>query len=206
MPTQQFDNDSILNGTKCVFVIASHCPQKTTTFSICKAAEDIEGVKVFGAQLRGGLWRVQPYTAINRINLLAGNLQMEGKQVAVHDKNPFLRGDVEDDDPSTLLSIDDLPWSISPDAIDRHLRSMGLKLRTKVKYQCDRDPKDGGLTEWRTGKRQVWINLPDKPLPKYTRVGDTQARLYLFEIKAQEGQGQGMQCRKCLGFGHKASD
>ena len=83
MPTQQFDNDSILNGTKCVFVIASHCPQKTTTFSICKAAEDIEGVKVFGAQLRGGLWRVQPYTAINRINLLAGNLQMEGKQVAL---------------------------------------------------------------------------------------------------------------------------
>ena len=61
---------------------------------------------------------------------------------------------------------------------------MGLKLRTKVKYQCDRDPKDGGLTEWRTGKRQVWINLPDKPLPKYTRVGDTQARLYHFEMKA----------------------
>jgi len=128
---------------------------------------------------------------------------MDGKQIAIHDRNPFLRGDVEDDAPSTLLNIDDLPWSCSQEALDRHLRNMGLKLRTKIKWQCDRNPRDGGLTEFRTGKRTVWINLPTNPLPRKIKVGEFQASLYHFEMKAQ-AQEQGVKCRKCLETGHKA--
>ena len=182
-------------GPKCVFVIEKHCPPKTTTSIICRAAEKNRDVTCYGAQLRAGLWRIQTLTAVGRITLLACNLQLNGKQIEVHDRNPFLRGDVEDDAPSTKLSIDDMPFSVSNDAIDRHLKLMGVICRTKIKMECDRDP---GLTEYRTGRRSVQINLPTTPLPRKTRIGNFQATLFHWEMKERD-----LQCRRCLQPGHK---
>ena len=72
---------------------------------------------------------------------------------------------------------------------------MGVICRTKIKMECDRDP---GLTEYRTGRRSVQINLPTTPLPRKTRIGNFQATLFHWEMKERD-----LQCRKCLQPGHK---
>ena len=199
MPVQRFEGSGISpGGPKCVFVISKHCPPKTTTYAICCAAEQIEGVTCYGAQLRAGLWRIQTNTSIGRIKLLASKIELNGQQIEVQEKNPHLRGDVEDDEPSTKLFIDDLPFSFGNDAIDRHLKSMNVKCRTKIQMECDKDPS-GGHTEFRTGRRSVWINLPLEPLPRSVRIGNFQANLFHWEMKTRD-----LQCRKCLQNGHKS--
>ena len=199
MPAQHFNTDGMNPyGPKVVFAKTSHCPPKCTTYQICRAAENNKGVTCFGAQQRAGLWRIQTNTLTGRILLLAGGLELNGKKIEILDRNPFIRGDVEDDEASTQLSINDLPFSFSSDAIERHLKSMGVKCRNKIKMECDRAP-DGGVTEYRTGRRTVSINLPPTPLPKMVRIGTFQANLFHWEQKERD-----FQCRKCLGSGHKA--
>ena len=197
--TYDDDRDYPQVGVKCVFAYSKHCPTESTTYTICKAIEKIPGVSCYGAQERAGLWRIQTWTAPGRIKLLAGCFVMEGKRITVYDKNPLLRGDVEDDDPSTMLTIDGLPFSYGNEAIDRHLESMGVKLRTKIKNEYGRDLR-GHVCDYRTGRRTVWINLPEKPLPKNVKIGNFKATLFHWEQKEVE-----IQCRKCLQYGHKAN-
>ena len=185
-------------GPKVVFAYANDCPKKSTTFSICKAAEKTPGVTCFGAQERAGLWRIQTLTAIGRIKLLASHMEIDRKLITIHDRNPFLRGDVEDDEPSTRLTITGLPFSYGNDAIERNLTAMGIKCRQKIKMECDKDG-NGHLSDYRTGRRVVSINLPEKPLSKTVRMGNFQCELFHWEMKAANTQ-----CRRCLQNGHKA--
>lgn len=193
------NRDDTPKGVKTVFVIAKQCPKNSTTYSIGKAVERITGVSCYGAQERAGLWRIQTYTEVGRIKLLAGSFVMDGRKVTVHDKNPYLRGDVDDDDPSTKLTISGLPFSYGNEAIDKNLIGMGIKLRTKIQHEFARD-YNGHLCDYRTGRRTVWINIPDNPLERKVKMGNFQAELFHWEMKQNS-----MQCRKCLQYGHKAA-
>ena len=199
MPVQSLDENGIKPyGPKVVFVEAKYCPAKSTTYAICKAAEKNQGVTCYGAQERAGLWRIQTNTDVGRIKLLAGIFEMNNKRIEIHERNPHLRGDVDDDAPSTKLNIDNLPFSFSNDAIDRKLVDMNIKIRTKIKMECDKD-ENGHMTEYRTGRRSVWINLPDSPLPRSIRIGNFQATLWHWEMKQRD-----VKCNKCFEMGHKA--
>ena len=56
------------------------------------------------------------------------------------------------------------------------------------------------LTDWRNGRRFVWIDLPTVQIKKSLKMGSFSASLYYREMKNT------LQCRRCLREGHKAID
>lgn len=191
-------DDTSPKGVKSVFALSNDCPDNTTTNTVGMAVEKIAGVRCYGAQERAGLWRIQTFSIAERIKLLAGCFVMGGKKITIHDRNPLLRGDVEDEAPSTKLTISDLPFSYSNEAIDKGLTEMGFILRTRIKNEFGKD-QNGHVGRYRCGQRSVWINLPETPPNKKVRFGDFQASIFYWEMKNVE-----MQCRRCFEFGHKA--
>ncbi|GFS04535.1 reverse transcriptase [Elysia marginata] len=59
--------------------------------------------------------------------------------------------------------------------------------------------RSGKLTDWITGRRIIWIEVPATALPTYTPIGPFKAMLYYREQKQ-------LTCRRCLGNGHKTEN
>ena len=184
-----------------VYVAAKNLPEDTNVFKICMTAERVSGPSsVDGATCISGLWRIHPLTEKARAKLLSHGLEMEGRRVALKESNPFQLHEGGGELPATRLTVSNLPLSYSSDAVMTNLTKLGVQPRSRVIMEKARGP-DGSLTHWKTGRRIIWINLPARPLPRATRMGDFMSFLYYREMQENETT-----CRRCLEKGHKASE
>ena len=180
-----------------IFIKADKIPGDVSIYEICAAAEEISGpVTIDGAMCISGLWRICPLYEASRIKILANGIQLRGCTVGVESINPYtLRGD---DSAGTKLYIGNLPFSYSSEAIKKHLQAAGLTLRSEIVWEKARGP-DGSLSDWKTGRRMVWVNVPLKPLNRFMKMGNGfSAVLYYKEMK------ESRRCNKCLQYGHIA--
>ena len=68
-----------------------------------------------------------------------------------------------------------------------------------IMFEKARGP-DGKLTDWKTGRRFVWIDLPSSDVKRSMNMGSFTAYIFFREMRDK------MQCRRCLQSGHKAID
>ena len=195
MPFQDITTPAVLP----VFVLEKWTPDGSTVYDICLAAEKVTGPgSIDGATCIKGLWRVYPMNEVARVKLLTKGITMANKLVRFEGINPFRRGD-GDEKSGTRLTISNLPFSYSNEAVARNLTALGLKLRSKISFEKARGP-DRMLTDWRTGRRSVWIDLPQAEVSRYCKMGDFSALLFYKEMKAS------VECRRCFQKGHMARD
>lgn len=173
---------------------------KLTVRAICSAAEKTCGYNTMeGAQLINGLWRVYPKTEEARATLLISGLALEGFNITLKDKNPFIVNN-EEEAPSTRLLISDIPLSFSNEDIANALEALGCKLQSTIRFECDRD-NNGRLTRWKTGRRFVYIQVPANPLARTVKIGIFTAKLYHREQNAALRRDTA-RCYNCDGIGH----
>ena len=196
MPIQTLIPSSVLP----VFVLEKWVPANTSVYDICTAAEKVSGPgTIDGATCISGLWRIYPLTDVARVTVLTKGIVLGNKTVTLENTNPFSfrRDGVESQ--GTRLSISNLPFSYSNEAVAKNLVSAGLKLRSQILFEKARGP-DRLLTDWRNGRRFVWIDLPAVQPKKSLKMGTFTAYLFYREMKNT------IQCRRCLKEGHKAID
>ena len=181
-----------------VFAKAKDVPDDTSVYGICFAAEVVSGKgSIDGATCINGLWRVQPFTEVARAKLLSTGITLYGTRVSFDSMNPFRTGGGSESD-STRLTISNLPFSYSDDAMERNLYRLGVRLRSRITMERARGP-DNHLSDWKTGRRTMWIEMPSSPLPKTVKMGDFSAHLYHREMKGRDSK-----CYRCLETGHRA--
>ena len=197
MPYQDIANTAVLP----VFVQAINVPDKTTVVDICEATEAVAGPgTIDGATLINGLWRVLPFTEQSRIKILTEKITLRDKSFKFESINPNSRrnGGLEMD--GTKLFVSNLPFSYANAAVEKNLKAAGFRLRSTIQFEKARN-SDGFLTDWRTGRRTVQIEVPKiKPVKNNMKMGDFTAYLYYKEMKAQQ------KCFRCLKLGHKAAE
>ena len=137
---------------------------KCDTLEICVAAEKVNGTEtILGAQEIRGLWRVYPLTRTARNKLLVDNLTLKQITVQVHDNNPFIvRGGSAEEVPVTKVWISDILISVDGKDIRTELIGLGCVLRSSLINETIRN-KDGKLTRFLTGRRFVFVNIPERP-------------------------------------------
>ena len=196
MPSQFLQPQSVFP----VFVLEKWVPVGTSAYDICTAAEKVSGVgTIDGATCISGLWRIYPLTPVARVTILTKHIVLGNKTVMLENVNPYTSKTGGFESQGTRLSISNLPFSYSNEAVSRNLVSSGFKLRSKIMFEKIRGP-DHLLTDWRNGRRFCWIDLPTKQVKRNMKMGEFSASLYYREMKSQ------MQCRRCLQEGHKAID
>ena len=172
--------------------------QDATVFDICLAAEKVSGPSTIeGATCIAGLWRVYPKSELTRVKLLSNGVSLKGKTVRFESFNPFIRKGDGNEGQGTRLTVSNLPFSYSNDAVSRNLIAAGFKLRSNIMFEKARGP-DGKLTDWKTGRRFVWIDLPKGEVKRSLKMGTFTAYIFFREMR------DNMQCRRCLQNGHKA--
>ena len=191
-----------MSFSKPIFLKSADCP-KTSTFDICLAAENVAGEKTMrGAQYMGNKWRIYPSDDACRAKLLASGLFLDAKHVQLYSSNPFAPVDDDGNEIETIkLTIDGVPISFSDESIRKRLEETGVILRSRILLEYARNPLTKKMTNWLTGRRFIYIEVPKKDLPKYVSMGPFKARL-LYRDPSKENT---VKCRKCLGSGHWAS-
>ena len=177
---------------------------KYDTLEICLAAEKVSGTEtILGAQEIRGLWRGYPLTRTARNKLLIENLTLRQKTVQVYEKNPFiLRGGSGEEVPVTKVWISDIPISVDGKDIETALVRLGCVLRSSLINEKIRN-KDGKLTRFLTGRRFVFVNIPQRPQERTVKIGGFTARLYYKEQPRADPQQT--TCSRCLERGHLVS-
>ena len=145
----------------------------------CERSIGERGRAIDGAQKIGGLWRIYPLSNPGRRQRLLNGVTIRGQSVAVHGNNPKATGG---DDNSVKLYISNLPLSIATSEVIKSLDSLGVVRLSAVKYDCYRN-QGRGLTQYKSGKRFVFIKKPTSPLPKSTLLGEW--RMFLFYRDAE---------------------
>ena len=157
---------------------------------------------MLGAQRLGALWRLYPKTDESRTKLLIDGLVLRSHSVQCLDKNPFIvrtkEGDAEIK--TTKLTIGNIPISYSNKEIEETILKLGCKPQSKLYMERDRDER-GGLTRWLTGRRFLYIEVPERPLPPRVDIGNFKATLFHFEQKALRRRETSI-CGRCLERGH----
>ena len=173
--------------------------RKFSNHEVCLAVESCVGIgSCHGAQKIGQLWRIYVTSTVHRINLLAKGIVLHGEKVELAARNPFIiRNDTGEEIPLTKLYIRDVPISYANEEIMKGLGKVGINMRSKMEMERVRGP-DGKLTNWVTGARIVWIEVPKEKTPEKVDCGVFKASLFYKEML------QDIECRNCLMKGHKA--
>ena len=173
--------------------------RKFSNHEVCLAVESCVGVgSCHGAQKIGQLWRIYVTSTVHRINLLAKGLVLQGEKIELASRNPFIiRNDTGEEIPLTKLYVRDVPISYANEEIMKGLGKVGINMRSKMEMERVRGP-DGKLTNWVTGARIVWIEVPKEKIPGKVDCGVFKASLFYREML------QDIECRNCLMKGHKA--
>lgn len=199
---------------KPVFVMNNQLPaydkKAYSTAEICSAIERLYGHgSAEAAQRIAGLWWLYVTNNDTRDKLLTEGFSVRGFQVRVEDENPFLvrlPDGVYRERPVTKVIVSNIPYD-SPDYdIMAALRALpGVLTRSRLIAERDRDV-NGRLTEWMTGRKFVYINVPPDPLPRNVMIGGFKASLYHREQKGLGQSDNTVTCRKCLQKGHRAAN
>ena len=113
-------------------------------------------------------------------------------------KNPFLHPSGEGETQTTKLIIKNLPFSYDQSAVERNLINAGFKLRGKMQWMKGRKRSTGHLSDFRDGRRSVFVDLPTWEVNPFMRMGAFRAKIEYAEMKKV--------CYRCLQDGHTARD
>ena len=188
-------------AVKPIYLLEKNAPDNVSVADICAAAEAVAGSgSIFGCTLIYGVWRIKPIQMVSRAKLLANGTIVQNRRIALEAVNPNYNKN-GGETVGTRLTVSNLPFSYSNEAIMRNLTQMGVKSRSAIKMEKARG-RDNKLTDWANGRRVLWISLPETPLPKSVRMGDFWAHLYYREMKTAKNNA----CFNCLQEGHRAAD
>ena len=191
------------NNTKSVlpvFIKSELVPEGTTVFSLCEATEKVSGPSTIdGSTNISGLWRVYPLTENARIKILNAPVRLNDINIRFESFNPFIRRYGGQEVEGTRLVISNLPFSYSNKAVENNLRACGYRLRSQIQFEKARGP-DRMLSDWKTGRRYVWVDVPTKTMSKNIKMGEFMAYIYYKEMKKTQ------ECFKCLKVGHRAAE
>ena len=183
-------------------LIESENTAELSVFDVCLAAERISGHSTIeGAQRIKNLWRIYPLNQEARQKLLVNGIALRSQQIDLLDENPYINGK---DVSSTKVTISDIPLSVTNNDIKPLFIKRGYKPTSDVKFECARD-NDGKLTRFKTGRRFLYMEIPQSPLPTILEIGGFKAKLYHKEQKEQQEKStkrETFQCKKCLKVGH----
>ena len=188
---------------KPLFIRARDLPvDNISVHELCTACEKGAGKNsVHGAQLINGLWRVFCQTGEARTTLLMAGLTVRGLAMRFYDRNPYKAVDGDGGQVSTTkLIISDLPMYMPEAELEEALLRINVDIRSKIMHELARDDK-GKLSRFTTGRRFVYIVLPEEPLPKSFDFGIFKPKLY---YKEQPKGVSSKMCYKCLERGHIA--
>ena len=171
-------------------------------YEVCTAAERVSGEDtITGAQAMNNLWRLYPKTREARVTLLTRGIFIRGLAVPLHNNNPFRLKDDGIERPSTKLWIDNIPISCADSEIELTLRKLGCEMRSDIVHERARN-NEHKLTRFLTGRRYVFITVPEEPLEKFVNVSLFTASLYHKEMKDVKKK---LTCSNCLEEGHHKS-
>ena len=183
--------------SKPFYIKTRDCPKKVSTAAICKACERISGSKSMKAAMWDkGVWKLNAATDEARATLLsAGFIDMGGYVVRLFGDNPYITIDKDGKPiPSTKLVVDGIPVEMDGEVISRFLSKIGINTRSKLHYENAWDADTKTLSEWLTGKRFVYIDLPEKELKKDFKLGEFDVKLYYKEMEKETPR-----CKRCFG-------
>ena len=140
---------------------------------------------VVGAQFLHGLCRIYLLTLEARNMLMIKGVSIGGTYVSIIGNNPnIVKGAGEK--PAVKIIIGNLPISISNDLILSSLSQVkGISILTRIFEEKYRD-ENGGLSSFKTGRRFVYANHPENPLPREFNVGEWRASLYHYRQKTTQ--------------------
>ena len=197
MPRQELKKTSV----EPVFVLSKNLPDKVDIIGMCSAGERVVGTSgIEGAYQDGGLWRIYPMSPAGRIMLLSRGINIGGLRVSVEATNPFILQGQDAEQPSTRLTVGPLPRSISDDVVLRALEKSNIRVRSKVMWEMARF-RDRSLTDWKTMRRFLWIELPSSPPQEFIQMGPCKVK-----ISYREFRDQTTKCYNCQQFGHRSSE
>lgn len=190
-------------GIRPLYMRSRDLPGDITVRELCKNAETTCGINnCEGAQLLANLWRVYCKSEETRAALLVAGMEVRGQAVTLHDTNPYAQLDrAGREKPTTRLTVGDLPMNMECKDIEVALIKLGCELVSNIFYEYDRDD-NGRLTRWKTGKRFMYIIVPERPLPKVLALGIYKAKLYHKE----QPKNSARKCFNCQAVGHLAND
>lgn len=128
----------------------------------------------------------------SQCKLLAEGLNLRGKNVTIHENNPFLRTARD----TVIVKVCDVPLSVHDSEIVTQLRNMGADIVGECKKEKLR--VDGKLVNCMTGNRRIEIKKPKEPLPRFTAINDFKAKLFHYG----QPRTQDVICNQCLEKGH----
>ena len=177
-------------------------PQQLGTIQLCEACEQVSGPEtMIGAQQIKGLWRLYPASVTAREKIIAEGVILDGLHYDVYAKNPFqVNGPNGFRIPVTKLWISDIPLSIAEKDIETMLNRIGAKLQSRLVFERARYSY-GALARFLTGRRYVFITIPDDPLPKEASVGFLTCKLY-YKEQPRDVDPDDLKCKNCLQTGH----
>ena len=165
-----------------VFFLNQEAPENVSHIEIFEAAEAITGFdSIVACQRIGSLWRLHGASLEVRAKLVTKKLLIRGVSIPLLSQNPFSYRDSKGNEiPSTKLTIDGVPVSITSVDLEGYLKKAGAKLRSPFVWERARYP-NGKQSRCATGRRFVWIDLPTVPLPKKLKISTITASLYYRE-------------------------
>ena len=182
-----------------LFIKAEFVPDDCNVVDICEACERVTGHgSIDGATLVNRLWRILPFNEVSRAKLLVEGVKLFGKHLTFEGKNPFLHASGNGECQTTRLIIKNLPFSYCQSAVARNLIKAGFKLRGNLQWMKGRKRKTGRLSDFRDGRRSVYIDVPSGNVNRTMQMGSFKATLTFPEMA--------LTCYRCLQEGHTAKE
>ena len=193
-----------------IFFFDKDCPPDMTNIDILEAVESFteDPSAAICARRTGGLWRLYASTLENKAKLMANqfisiynNVTEEYVKVKLHLLNPYATmGKDGKEIPGTRITIDGLPLSVSDGDLEDSLLRLGVKPRSRLMWERVRKRDKTIHPYWITGRRFMWIDLPEVHLGHTVEVGAFSGSLFYRE------QGRpDKKCFKCGKVGHVRS-
>ena len=182
-----------------LFIKAELIPDECNVVDICEACERVSGHgSIDGATLVNRLWRILPFNEVSRAMLLRDGVKLYGKHLKFEGKNPFLHASGDGESQTTRLIIKNLPFSYCQSAVARNLIKAGFKLRGSLQWMKGRKRKTGRLSDFRDGRRSVFIDVPTGNVIRSMQMGSFRANLSFPDMPVK--------CFRCLQEGHTAKE
>ena len=185
------DHVNVPKTAKPVFVKAENLPNKTSAVDLLDTIIAVTGRGTIAAAWKqSGTWLIYPWTEAARARMVTSMYTIQGKQFELDGSDPSHIPAVGEFVPRTKLIVNNLPLEISNPDVGKALKEAGFVLRSPVKHDIIKT-KSGD--ELMSGKRFVYIDLPQTKINKYLKIGKLTAFLFYKEMEDAKST-----CRQCL--------
>lgn len=162
------------------------------------SAENLSGI-----QRTGGVWRIYPDNADDRLTLLSRGIAVRGKHVTLLPENP--RQPKHDPSNTTRIKVSNIPLSVEDGVIKRSLEGKGCEIIEMYREKLRINNK---LTNCDTGDRVIFTKKLQNDLPKTMAMGRYYGTIWYYgQPRGQKNERQKEQtCKKCLEEGHGVAE